>query len=480
LVERRLPKPKVAGSRPVSRSKSSEYTTGNRLAGKILSGAVLALWSVAALAALPLELDDGTPMPTLAPMLERASPAVVNISTFTTVQVRNPLLEDPFFRRFFDVPDAQRYRRTRSAGSGVVVDAANGYIVTNNHVVHRADEINVTLDDGRTLAATLIGSDAPSDLAVLKVEPADLTEIRFADSGTLRVGDFVLAIGNPFGLSQTVTSGIVSALGRTGIGLDGYEDFIQTDASINPGNSGGALVNLRGELVGINTAILAPAGGNIGIGFAIPSNIVHAVMTQLVAHGEVRRGDLGLSVQALDSDLAQAFGVDWREGVVIVDVEPGSAADRAGIRPGDLVVELNGRSVRRPVEFNREVAILMVGDGVALEVLREGRRHGFAFALPEEDFDRLDGARLDARLRGVTLQNFRSDDERGAGAGVVVSQVVRDSLAFRHGLRAGDIVIAVNRRPTRNLSEVRAALQASPQLMLRVYRNGEYGNILLR
>jgi Do/DeqQ family serine protease len=450
------------------------------LARKLLSGVLLALWSLSAIAALPAQLDDGTPLPTLAPMLERANPAVVNISTYTTVQVRNPLLEDPFFRRFFDIPDAQRYRRTQSAGSGVIVDGANGYIVTNNHVVHRADEINVTLADGRTLPATLIGSDVPSDLAVLKVEPQDLTEIRFADSSRLRVGDFVVAIGNPFGLSQTVTSGIVSALGRTGIGLEGYEDFIQTDASINPGNSGGALVNLRGELVGINTAILAPSGGNVGIGFAIPSNIVHAVMEQLVAHGEVRRGNLGLSVQALDSDLAQAFGVDWREGVVIVDVEPGSAADRAGVRPGDLVVALNGREIRRAVEFNRETAILMVGDDVALEVIRNGRSQRFAFTLPETDFEKLDGARMDARLAGVTLQNFRSPGERGASAGVLVSQVARDSLAWRYGLRAGDVIVAVNRQPARNLSEFRAAAQIGPQLLLRVYRNGEYGHIVIR
>jgi Do/DeqQ family serine protease len=441
---------------------------------------VIACVATVAGAALPAQLADGTPLPSLAPVLDEATPAVVNISTFTTVQVRNPLLEDPFFRRFFDVPDARRFRRTQSAGSGVIVDAARGYIVTNNHVVQRADEINVTLADGRTLPAQLIGSDPPSDLAVLRVQPERLTEIRFADSNVLRVGDFVVAIGNPFGLNQTVTSGIVSALGRTGIGFEGFEDFIQTDASINPGNSGGALINLRGELIGINTAIIAPSGGNVGIGFAIPSNIVSVVMAQLIAHGEVRRGHLGLAVQALDADLAQAFGVDWQEGVVIVDVEPGSAADRAGVRPGDVVVQLNGKPIRRLVDFNRQAAVLMVDDDVRVEVLREGRERRFAFALPAHDANRIDGGRLDARLVGVTLQNFQSGNETATGAGVLVSQVASGSVAAQQGLRAGDIIVAVNRRPARNLSELRAGLQLSPQLLLRVYRNGEHGNIVIR
>jgi S1-C subfamily serine protease len=268
------------------------------------------LLPLAAAAALPSRLADGSELPSLAPMLERTTPAVVNIATYTTVQVRNPLLEDPFFRRFFNVPDQRRYRRTQSAGSGVVVDAQRGYIVTNHHVVNRADEVAVTLADGRTVTAELVGADPQVDLAVLKVAPEDLTQIEFADSTALRVGDFVVAIGNPFGLNQTVTSGIVSALGRSGLGIEGYEDFIQTDASINPGNSGGALVDLSGRLVGINTAIIAPSGGNVGIGFAIPANMVRAVMAQIIEHGQVRRGYLGLDVQALNADLADAFGLD--------------------------------------------------------------------------------------------------------------------------------------------------------------------------
>ncbi|MEE4362184.1 MAG: trypsin-like peptidase domain-containing protein, partial [Pseudomonadales bacterium] len=294
-------------------------------------------------AALPTALADGTALPSLAPVMEAVTPAVVNIATYTTVEVRNPLFDDPFFRFFLDLPSEQRrYRRTRSAGSGVIVDAARGYVVTNDHVVAFADEIVVTLTDGRTLSATLVGADAQVDLAVLRLEDAGLeasiamdaplSEVRFGDSAALRVGDFVVAVGNPFGIGQTVTSGIVSAIGRSGLGIEGYEDFIQTDASINPGNSGGALVDLGGRLIGINTAIFAPSGGNVGIGFAIPANMVRAIMDQLIEYGEVRRGHIGATVQGLNPELAQAFGIQRRDGVVVTDVERGTPADRAALR----------------------------------------------------------------------------------------------------------------------------------------------------
>ena len=267
--------------------------------------------ALATQAALPVYVPGEGKLPSLADMLENVNPAVVNIATYTTVSSTNPLLEDPFFRRFFNVP---RGRRTQSAGSGVIVDAQRGYIVTNDHVVGRADEISIGLADGRVMQAELVGRDSQVDLAVLKVDPDDLAEIGIANSADLRVGDFVVAIGNPFGLTQTVTSGIVSALGRSGLGIEGYEDFIQTDAPINPGNSGGALVDLNGQLVGINTAILAPTGSNVGIGFAIPSNMVRAVMEQIIEHGEVKRGLIGVIVQRLNSDLAKAFGVDRLSG----------------------------------------------------------------------------------------------------------------------------------------------------------------------
>lgn len=442
------------------------------------------VWLMAVLAPLSADaaLPGGGTLPTLAPMLERVTPAVVNISTFTTVQVRNPLLDDPFFRRFFNVPgQGRRFKRTQAAGSGVIVDAANGYIVTNHHVVDRADEIAVTLSDGRSLSATLVGTDAQVDLAVLKVADSDLDEIDFADSSKLRVGDFAVAIGNPFGLDQTVTSGIISALGRSGLGIEGYEDFIQTDASINPGNSGGALVNLNGELVGINTAILAPAGGNVGIGFAIPSNMVAVIMNQLIAHGEVRRGRVGVTVQAMNEELAQAFNVDWREGVVVVEVEAESAAGKGGIVPGDIIVKVNNRSIRKIVDFHSESAVMMVGDAIEVTVLREGRRKKLALAISADSYEQQSGERVDARLRGVELQNFRAEGDPSMGAGVLVTEVEEKSPAFAYGLRAGDVIVAANRQATRNLSELtEGTRRSSRQLLLRVYRAGEFGYIAIQ
>jgi Do/DeqQ family serine protease len=444
----------------------------------------VALWGSATPthAALPGRLPDGQTLPSLAPMLDQVTPSVVNISTYTTVQVRNPLLEDPFFRRFFNVPDQRRYRRTQSAGSGVVVDARKGYIVTNNHVVERADDIDITLADGRTLKAELVGTDPRVDLAVLKVAPESLVEIAFADSASLRVGDFVVAIGNPFGLNQTVTSGIISALGRSGLGIEGFEDFIQTDASINPGNSGGALVDLAGRLVGINTAILAPAGGNVGIGFAIPSNMVLAIMQELIEHGEVRRGYLGLAVQGLNPELAEAFGVENREGVVVVEVQPESAAERAGLRAGDIIVRVGERSIRRVTDFDGQAAVMFVGERVPIEILRDGRARKMTLEVRDERLEKVAGERIERRLSGTVLQNFRNQEDAGAtGAGVLVTEVNETSLAWQFGLRPGDIVVACNRRGIRNLEDLQESAQRSgEQLLLRVYRAGQYGYIVIR
>ena len=432
-------------------------------------------------AALPARMPNGEAVPSLAPMLEHITPAVVNIATYATVEVRNPLLEDPFFRRFFNVPDERRYKRTRAAGSGVVVDADRGYIVTNNHVVAHADEITVTLSDGRSVDAKLVGNDPEVDLAVLKVDPEDLTEIGFADSASLRVGDFVVAIGNPFGLNQTVTSGIVSALGRSGLGIEGYEDFIQTDASINPGNSGGALVNLNGELVGLNTAILAPTGGNVGIGFAIPANMVRAVMNQIIAHGEVQRGYLGLAVQPLNVQLADAFGLDRKEGVVVVEVESGSAADKAGIKPGDVVLQVDDRRIRRVTDFHSQTAVIFIGSDVHMQVLHKGTNRKVTLHVSEDSLEKAPGDHIDPRLVGTRLQNFRNDDDTSLGAGVLVTDVDQGSEAWRYGLRAGDVIVAVNRDSVRDLADLRdSADPSSKQLLLRVYRSGQFGYIAIR
>ncbi len=442
---------------------------------------LLLICSLNAAAALPLATGDGEPLPSLAPMLERTTPAVVNIATFTTVQMRNPLLEDPFFRRFFNVPEGRRYRRTQSAGSGVVVDAERGYIVTNNHVVHRADEITVTLADGRNLKAELVGVDPQVDLAVLRVPPEDLSEIEFADSASVRVGDFVVAIGNPFGLNQTVTSGIVSALGRSGLGIEGYEDFIQTDASINPGNSGGALVDLSGRLVGINTAILAPSGGNVGIGFAIPGNMVRAIMNELITHGEVRRGFLGVAVQPLNVELAEAFGLERHDGVVVVEVEPDGPADRAGIEAGDVIVRIGKRSIRRVTDFHSQAAVIFIGDRVEMEVVRDGRGRRAVLEIQEDHLEKVRGERIDPRLAGTELQNFRNQNDTALGAGVLVTEVDTDSRAWHYGLRPGDVIVAANRVAIQDLGDLREGAGVSDrQLLLRVYRAGQFGYVAIR
>ncbi len=445
--------------------------------------ATLLLWSLVALghAALPAQLASGDALPSLAPMLDQVTPTVVNIATYTTVQVRNPLLEDPFFRRFFNVPEGRRYRRTQSAGSGVVVDAKRGYLVTNNHVVARADEITVTLADGRSLSATTVGVDPQVDLAVLKVDPEALAEIEFADSADLRVGDFVVAIGNPFGLTQTVTSGIVSALGRSGLGIEGYEDFIQTDASINPGNSGGALVDLAGNLVGINTAIYAPSGGNIGIGFAIPANMVRAIMNQLIEHGEVRRGYLGLAVQGLNVELAEAFNVKRSDGVVVVEVEAGSVGAEAGLEPGDILLKLGDRKIEKVSDFHSQTAVTFVGDSLVTRYLRNGREQRATLRIAEDDADKVAGGRYDPRLSGIELQNFRDLDDVGLGMGVLVTRVDRSSKAFAAGLRPGDVVVAVNRQAVRDLGDMRDQVgRGAQRLLLRIYRAGQFGYVSIR
>ncbi len=426
-------------------------------------------------------------VPSLAPMIRRVSPAVVNIATRGTIRERtprNPLLEDPFFRRFFDVPPdgGQRERPFQSAGSGVIIDARAGHIITNAHVVENASEITVTLQDGRDLKAEIVGADAPSDIAVLKVQPDRLTEIALGDSDRLEVGDFVVAIGNPFGLQHTVTSGIVSALGRSGISRDGFEDFIQTDASINPGNSGGALVNLRGELIGINSAILSRSGGNIGIGFAIPSNLARSVLEQLIRYGSVKRGVLGVNIAPVTPDVAQALGLSAATGALVTQVVEKSAAEKAGIRAGDVITAVNGRTVKSHTELRNAIGLLRVGERVEIALLRDGRPQRVAALIespPEEAATptTADGAPakpLHPGLAGALL----ADAPNGAGA--IVRSVAQGSAAFAAGLRANDVIVGANRARVTNLAQLREAAKDASSLVLNVRRGDRNLVILLR
>lgn len=420
-------------------------------------------------AQLPSQVGE-TPVPSLAPMVKRASPAVVNIATKGMVQEQNPLLSDPFFRRFFDVPNTPRQRQFQSAGSGVIVDARQGYIVTNAHVIENATEITVTLLDNRSLTAKVVGKDEGSDVAVLQVEGNNLTALPIADSDKTEVGDFVVAIGNPFGLGHTVTSGIVSALGRSGINPEGYEDFIQTDASINPGNSGGALVNLNGELVGINSAILSRTGGNIGIGFAIPANMMKTVMNQLVKHGEVRRGVLGVNIQTLTPDIAESMGAaSTTQGALVSQVVEGSAAEKAGIKAGDIITAVNGKPVKDASALRNTIGLLSIGERVDVALLRDGKPRRVTAVIGERDAAaEAEAASLHRGLEGAELTDAQ-------GGGVLIRTVAEGSPAAQRGLRANDVITGVGRTRVANLAEFRRATEGAAAFVLQIRR----GNALL-
>jgi Do/DeqQ family serine protease len=341
------------------------------LSSLVLSGGIAMMMTgnlSSARAGAPIPEIGGTPVQSLAPVVSRITQGVVGISVRGRVREDNPLLQDPMFRRFFNMQQPIE-RETQATGSGVILDAGQGYVLTNAHVVENASSIEVTTKDNRRLKAKLVGRDPDTDIAVLQIPGGNLTAVPIGDSDRLQVGDFVLAVGNPFGLGQTVTSGIISALGRSP-GIEGYEDFIQTDASINPGNSGGPLVDLQGRVVGINTAILAPSGGNIGIGFAVPINMARQVMDQLLRYGEIKRGRIGVAIQDLTPDLAQALGTRHTQGAVIARVEPGSPAERAGLRTNDLVVAINGAPMRSGTELRNRVGLSRIGDEVELTVER--------------------------------------------------------------------------------------------------------------
>ena len=423
----------------------------------------------------PFVFRDSKGLPTLAPVMERVTPAVVNIAVVSRSSVDdNPLLRDPFFRRFFGVPDRPPARQRLSAGSGVIVDAEKGYVLTNHHVIANAQEIAVTLKDGRRLAAKLIGSDPKTDIALLKIEANKLTELEFGNSDQLRVGDYVVAIGNPFGLGQTVTSGIVSALGRRGLNLQGYEDFIQTDAPINPGNSGGALITLDGRLVGINTAIVSPAGGNVGIGFSVPINMARAVMQQLIKYGEVRRGRLGVLIQDFTPDLARALGIEHVGGAVITKVEPGTPAKTAGLKPGDVVVSVNGRKIRDSSDLRNRIGLKPAGARVSLTVIRERERKEVSVRLAQARVTARPAEKANARLAGAEFRNLEPGDALyGAVTGVLVTAVDAGSPAARYGLAAGDVILAVNRTPVTNLDQFVRELSAAKGTLALTLQRGE-------
>jgi Do/DeqQ family serine protease len=446
-----------------------------------LTGALALLLGIAlpgmSRAAMPPAVD-GQAMPSLAPMLEHVTPAVVNISSKTRVQVRNAYFDDPVFRQFFGLPAVPRERVEQSLGSGVIVDAAKGYILTNNHVVGGADDITVTLQGGRTYKATLVGTDPDTDVAVIQIHAPDLQALPLADSSKLRVGDFVVAVGEPFGLSETVTSGIVSALGRSGLGpsssgTGGFQNFIQTDASINPGNSGGALVNLRGELVGINTMIFSPSGGNVGIGFAIPSNLASEVMQQLIAHGKVQRGTLGLQSQDITPRIARLLSLKQDTGVVVTGVNAGSPAEQAGLQPGDVLTAIDGKPLRDVNELRNTEGLLPVGSTVKLGVLHDGKAREVTAVLRPEKIASLDGAGLDPRLAGVTFSDLGQAERSQGMYGVAVSAVQPNSRAAAAGLSVGDVVIGVGNMRITGLRMLRELAGARPRQLVLVVADAD-------
>ncbi|TQI82406.1 serine protease DegQ [Serratia fonticola] len=430
-------------------------------------------------AAMPVAVE-GQALPSLAPMLEKVLPAVVSVRVEGTQVQRQQLPEQ--FKFFFgpNMPSQKESSRPfEGLGSGVIIDAAKGYILTNNHVINNADKISVQLNDGREYDAKLIGRDEQSDIALLQVaDVKNLTAVKMADSDKLRVGDFAVAVGNPFGLGQTATSGIISALGRSGLSLEGLENFIQTDASINRGNSGGALVNLNGELIGINTAILAPGGGNIGIGFAIPSNMAQSLSKQLIEFGEVKRGLLGIKGSEMTADMAKAFKTDAQRGAFVSEVLPKSAAAKAGIKAGDILISLDGKPINSFAELRAKVGTTAPGTTLKVGLLREGKPMELSVTLDNSENTSTNAETLSPSLQGASLSNGTLPN---GNKGVKIDNVDKGSPAAQVGLQKGDVIIGVNRERIENITALRKLIESKPAVMaLSIVRGDESIYLLLR
>ena len=460
----------------------------------------LALSPLSASAAETASATTAQQMPSLAPMLEKVMPSVVSINVEGSTAVNTPRMPRNFQQFFGDnspfcqegspfksSPFCQggaaedggngggaQQQKFMALGSGVIIDAAKGYVVTNNHVVDNANTIKVQMSDGRKFDAKVVGKDPRSDIALIQIQdPKNLTAIKLADSDALRVGDYTVAIGNPFGLGETVTSGIVSALGRSGLNAENYENFIQTDAAINRGNSGGALVNLNGELIGINTAILAPDGGNIGIGFAIPSNMVKNLTSQMVEYGQVKRGELGIMGTELNSELAKAMKVDAQRGAFVSQVMPNSSAAKAGIKAGDVITTLNGKPVSSFAALRAEVGSMPVGSKVSLGLLREGKPVNVTLELQQSSQSQVDSSSIFSGIEGAEMSN------KGQDKGVVVNNVKANSPAARIGLKKGDVIMGANQQPVKNIAELRKILDSKPTVLALNIQRGDTSLYLL-
>ncbi|GGD21754.1 serine protease [Franconibacter daqui] len=428
---------------------------------------------------MPSQVPGQAALPSLAPVLEKVLPAVVSVQVEGTAAPEGQKVPEELKKYFGDELPDQQAQPFEGLGSGVIINAAKGYVLTNNHVVNHAEKISVQLNDGREFDAKLIGSDDQSDIALLQLQNAtNLTQIKIADSDSLRVGDFAIAVGNPFGLGQTATSGIISALGRSGLNLEGLENFIQTDASINRGNSGGALLNLNGELIGINTAILAPGGGSIGIGFAIPSNMAQTLANQLIQFGEIRRGLLGIKGTEMSADIAKAFNLNVQRGAFVSEVLANSGSAKAGIKPGDVIISLNGKPLSSFAELRSRIATTEPGTKVKLGLLRDGKPQEVEVTLDKSTASSASAEMIAPALQGATLSDGQLKD---GTKGVTIAEVEKGSAAAQIGLHKDDVIIGVNRDRVRSIAEMRKVLESKPAVIaLHVVRGNESIYLLLR